>query len=76
MGRRSPSPHPDGPTSFRDRLRRDPFLFAMCLGFLFFATAAFALGWRILGEPVLLMLAVISIPPAFLLFYLRDSRPA
>lgn len=75
-GGSSGSPHPEGPTSFRERLRRDRFLFVLCLGFLFFATAAFALGWRVLGEPVLLLLAVMLVPPAFLLFYLRDSSPA
>jgi hypothetical protein len=48
----------------------------MCLGFLGFATSAFAVSWRLLNDPVLLVLTIISIVPAFYLFYLRDSKPA
>jgi hypothetical protein len=62
--------------SFRARLRRDPFLFLLCLLFLVFTTCAFAVTWRLLGDPVLLALAILSVPPAFLLFYLRDSSAA
>ncbi len=65
---------PAGQSSrFRDRLRRDPFLFALCLGFLAFTTWALAVSWRLLGDPSLLALTVLSILPAFYLFYLRDS---
>lgn len=48
----------------------------MCVGFLFFSTSAFAVGWRVLNDPILLVFAVLSVPPAFVLFYLRDGAPA
>ena len=68
---------PSGQSSrFRDRLRRDPFLFALCLGFLAFTTWALAVSWRLLGDPSLLALTVLSVVPAFYLFYLRDSSTA
>jgi hypothetical protein len=41
--------------------------------FLAFTTWALAVSWRLLGDPVLLALAIISVPPAFYLFYLRDN---
>jgi hypothetical protein len=59
--------------SFRERIRRDPFLFALCLGFMAFTTWSLAVSWRLLNEPVLLALTVSTIPPAFYLFYLRDG---
>ena len=62
--------------SFRARLRRDPYLFILCLLFLAFTTSAFAVSWRLLGDPALLALAILSVPPAFLLFYLRDGSAA
>jgi len=58
---------------FRERLQKDRFLFAMCLGFLAFITWALAVSWRLLNEPLLLILALASLVPAFYLFYLRDS---
>lgn len=61
------------PRGFRHKLRRDPFLFGLCLLFLVFTTSAFAVGWRLFGDPMLLVLAVACVPPAFVLFYLRDG---
>lgn len=61
------------PSGFRHKLQRDPFLFGLCLLFLVFTTSAFAVGWRLFGDPMLLVLAVASVPPAFVLFYLRDG---
>ena len=75
-GRGRATPPASQSSRFRDRLRRDPFLFALCLGFLAFTTWALAVSWRLLGDPSLLALAVISVLPAFYLFYLRDSSPA
>ncbi len=57
----------------RDRLRRDSFLFVLCLGALAFATWAFALTWWVTGGVVALALALASVAPAFFLFYLRDA---
>lgn len=76
-----PSPRPTSPhavgekesPTFRARIRRDPFLFALCVGFLGFTTSALAVSWRLLGDPLLLALTVLSLVPAFYLFYLRDD---
>jgi hypothetical protein len=57
----------------RERLKRDPFLFLLCLGVLAFSTWAFALTWWVTGGAVPLALALVSIAPAFFLFYLRDA---
>jgi len=57
----------------RQRLKRDPVLFLVCLGALAFLTAAFALTWWVTGAVILLALALVSVVPAFLLFYLRDT---
>ena len=57
----------------RDRLRRDPFLFLLCLGGLAFVTWAFALTWWVTGSVVPLAFALASVAPAFLLFYWRDA---
>lgn len=57
----------------RDRLRRDPFLFVLCLGALAFVTWAFALTWWVTGGVIPLALALASVAPAFFLFYLRDA---
>ena len=57
----------------RDRLRRDPFLFVLCLGALAFVTWAFALTWWVTGGFIPLALALVSVAPAFFLFYLRDA---
>jgi Flp pilus assembly protein TadB len=61
------------PSGIRERLKRDPFLFLMCLGALAFMTWAFALTWWVTGGVVLLALALASVAPAFFLFYLRDA---
>lgn len=58
----------------RDRLRRDPFLFVLCLGALAFITWAFALTWWVTGGVIPLALALASVGPALFLFYLRDAR--
>jgi hypothetical protein len=60
-------------TGVRDRLRRDPFLFMLCLGALAFITWAFALTWWVTGGVMALGLALASVAPAFFLFYLRDA---
>jgi hypothetical protein len=57
----------------RERLKRDPFLFLLCLGALAFITWAFALTWWVTGGVVPLALALASVAPAFFLFYLRDA---
>jgi hypothetical protein len=73
--RRGPRRQSEEPRTFRERLRRDPFLFSLCLGFLAFTTWALAVTWRLMGDPTLLALTVLSVVPAFYLFYLRD-RPS
>jgi hypothetical protein len=60
-------------TGVRERLRRDAFLFMLCLGALAFITWAFALTWWVTGGVVALGLALASVAPAFFLFYLRDA---
>jgi hypothetical protein len=60
-------------TGVRERLRRDPFLFMLCVGALAFLTWAFALTWWVTGGVVPLALALASVAPAFFLFYLRDA---
>jgi hypothetical protein len=62
-----------GSARVRDRLKRDPFFFLLCLGTLAFLTWALALAWWVTGGPVPLALALVSILPALLLFYLRDA---
>ena len=57
----------------RERLKRDPFLFLVCLGALALLTAAFALTWWVNGGFVPLALALASLVPAFFLFYVRDA---
>ena len=57
----------------RERLRRDPFLFVLCLGALAFITWAFALTWWVTGGLIPLALALVSVAPALFLFYLRDA---
>jgi hypothetical protein len=57
----------------RDRLKRDPFLFVLCLGAVAFITWAFALTWWVTGGTIPLALALVSVAPAFFLFYLRDA---
>jgi hypothetical protein len=70
--RSAPPPNGRG-TSVRERLRRDSFLFLLCLGALAFVTWAFALTWWVTGGVVPLALALASVAPAFFLFYLRDA---
>ena len=48
-------------------------LFTLCLVGLGSLTSAFAVAWWVMGGLVLLSLAVISVAPAFYLFYLRDA---
>jgi hypothetical protein len=69
---RTPTPIGRG-AAVRERLRRDPFLFVLCLGALAFITWAFALTWWVTGGLIPLALALASIAPALLLFYLRDA---
>jgi len=60
-------------SGIRQRLKRDPFLFLLCLAVLALLTAAFALTWWVTGGIVALGLALASLVPAFFLFYLRDA---
>jgi hypothetical protein len=69
----APPPNSRGGAGIRDRLKRDPFLFLLCLGALAFMTWAFALTWWVTGGGVPLALALASVAPAFFLFYLRDA---
>jgi hypothetical protein len=62
-----------GSGGLRERLRRDPFLFVLCLAALAFITWAFALTWWVTGGLIPLALALASVAPALLLFYLRDA---
>jgi hypothetical protein len=57
----------------RQRLKRDRFLFVMCLGALALLTAAFALSWWMMGGILPLVLALVSVAAACGLFYLRDA---
>ena len=66
-----PGPNRGGP--IRERLRRDPFLFVLCLGALAFITWAFALTWWVTGGLIPLAIALVSVAPALFLFYLRDA---
>ena len=73
--RRQPpaGPPPKGATGVRERLRRDPFLFVLCLAGIAFLTWAFAMTWWVTGAVASLALALVSVAPAFYLFYLRDA---
>ena len=51
---------------------RDPFLFALALLSLAFATIALAVTGRLFGDPALIGLAVVMTFPAFWLFYQRE----
>ncbi len=72
---RAPSPGqtPGRGGAIRERLRRDPFLFVLCLGALAFITWAFALTWWVTGGLLPLAIALVSVAPALFLFYLRDA---
>ena len=52
---------------------RDPFLFTLALTFLGFVTVVLAVTGRILNDPALIALAVVSVIPAFWLFYQRSQ---
>ena len=68
-----PTPSPGGPETLRERLRRDHFLFLLCLVSLGFLTATCAMVWWVVGGLVPLALAVASVGPAIYLIYLRDA---
>jgi hypothetical protein len=68
-----PPPRKGRGAGLRQRLKRDPSLFLLCLGVLGLLTAAFALTWWISGGIIPLVLALASLAPAFVLFYLRDA---
>ena len=55
---------------------RDPFLFGMALALLSFVTVSLAVTGRLFGDPALLGLAILSVLPAFWLFYQRDRALA
>jgi hypothetical protein len=71
--RTPPPPNNGRGAALRERLRRDPFLFVLCLAALAFITWAFALTWWVTGGVVPLALALASLAPAVFLFYLRDA---
>lgn len=52
---------------------RDPFLFGMALAFLSAITIILAVAGRVFGDPALMALAVVSVAPAFWLFYQRGK---
>ncbi len=52
---------------------RDPFLFGMALAFLSAITIILAVAGRVFGDPALMALAVVSVGPAFWLFYQRSK---
>ena len=66
-------PAPKGAAGVRDRLRRDPLLIVACLTGLAFLTWACAMTWWLTGATAPLALALVSVAPAFYLFYLRDA---
>ncbi|HYU18301.1 MAG TPA: hypothetical protein VEQ11_06355 [Chloroflexota bacterium] len=55
---------------------RDPFLFGMALILLAFVTVTLAVTGRVFGDPALIGLAVVSVAPAFWLFYQRGQAMA
>jgi hypothetical protein len=69
----TPPPRNTRGGTIRERLKRDPFLFLLCLGAIAFMTWAFALTWWVSGSVVPLGLALVCVAPAFFLFYLRDA---
>lgn len=52
---------------------RDPFLFGMALAFLSSITIILAVAGRMFGDPALVVLTVVSVVPAFWLFYQREK---
>ncbi len=46
----------------------------MTIALLAFTTWSLAVSWKLFGDPVLLVLTIGSLVPAFYLFYLRDRR--
>jgi hypothetical protein len=59
--------------NLRARLKRDPFLFLLCIAALAFTSWAFALTWWVTGALAPLVVALIAVGPAIGLFYLRDA---
>ena len=55
---------------------RDPFLFGLALTFLGFVTVTLAVTGRAFGDPALIGLAIVSVVPAFWLFYQRSQALA
>jgi hypothetical protein len=55
---------------------RDPFLFTLALLALAVITIALAITGRLFGDPALIGLAIVSIFPAFWLFYQRERSMA
>ena len=51
---------------------RDPFLFALALTFIGFVTVVLAVAGRVREDPALIVLAFVSVVPAFWLFYQRS----
>jgi hypothetical protein len=62
-----------GRSALRERLKRDPFLFTLCLAGLAFMTWAFALTWWVTGGNVPGALALVCVAPAIGLIYVRDA---
>ena len=72
-------PGPDRRKPDRNNRRvwmRDPLLFGMALTLLGIVTVSLAVTGRLFGDPALIGLAVISVAPAFWLFYQRGRALA
>jgi hypothetical protein len=57
-----------------DRLRRDPFLFALVLGALGFTTFSLAVTWWYFRDPLLLFGLAATIVAALALFWWRETK--
>ena len=57
----------------RDRLRRDPFLFALLLGALGFATFSLAVTWWYFRDPLQLLAVAATVAVTLALFRWRES---
>jgi hypothetical protein len=57
----------------RNRLRRDPFLFALALGGLGFTTFSLAVTWWYFRDPLLLLAVAASVAVTLALFHWRGK---
>ncbi len=75
IDQRKPERQTTGPKK-RGPWMGDPFLFGMMLALLGLVTVSLAITGRLFGDPALIGLAVLSVPPAFWLFYKRGRALA